>query len=172
MNKYTYFAILAFIASGLYLITRRTLKISEKGIALIKDAEGFSAKPYQDVAGYWTIGYGHKILETDDIYPYGEKNLITNEEAENILLRDISWAERCVNANVSAPLTQNQYDALISFVYNVGCGNFEQSMMLKLINDGDFETASEEFKRWVYSKGRYIAGLENRRTKERQTFIA
>ncbi len=139
-------------------------KISQSGVELIKKFEGYSAKRYADVAGKSTIGYGHLIREGEN---YTE---ITKDDAEALLRMDINYAERAVQRNVSVPLTQGQYDALVSFTYNLGEGNLRSSTLLKKLNAGDYDSAASEFLRWVYAGGKKIKGLENRRKKEAELF--
>ena len=171
MNKWAFIIVLAFASVALYTLGRKKLRISEKGIGLIKDVEGFSAVPYQDVAGIWTIGYGHKILETDPYYPYGPVREISREHAEMLLIADLWNAENCISRNVKVPVTANQYDALVSFIYNIGCGAFSSSTMLKKINANQIEDAGEEFKRWIYANKKEVAGLVTRRARERVLFL-
>jgi lysozyme len=105
------------------------MKISENGLAIIKESEGFKPAPYLCPAGYWTIGFGHRILSTESFIS------ITEAEAEQLLIKDVGIAENCINNLVKVPITQNQFDALVSFVYNVGCEAFKNSTMLRLLNN-------------------------------------
>ena len=104
------------------------MKISENGKNLLKNLEGLRLQAYQCEANEWTIGYGHK---NTDVYA-GLK--ITKERAEQLLNNDLIRFEKCVNESVNVPLTQNQYDALVCFVFNIGCAAFKSSTMLKHIN--------------------------------------
>ena len=114
---------------GYQLLSRGlNMKISEKGISLIKIGEGLSLEPYHDAAGHITIGYGHKIL------PHESFTKINQAQAEGILKQDLSFAEKAVNSHVKNPLTQNEYDALVSFVFNVGETNFKNSTLLSALN--------------------------------------
>ena len=136
---------------------------------IVKDFEDWSAMPYKDIAGIWTIGWGHKILPGEDF-----SNGITREQGENLLSQDMQFAENAVNYYISAPVTQNMYDALVSFVFNVGAQAFVNSTLLKKINAGDYSGASQEFARWKYITidGQKVVsnGLVNRRAKESSLF--
>jgi lysozyme len=136
---------------------------SPKGIDMIKGFEGFRSTAYKCLAGVWTIGYGH----TKNVKP-GQQ--ITEEEAERVLRCDLKKAESAVSEYVKVPLTVSQKDALVSFVYNVGRGNFSKSTLLKKLNECDYTGAAEEFKRWTKAGGKHSPGLENRRAKEAECF--
>lgn len=135
------------------------MKISENCLSLIKECEGCSLHSYQDIAGIWTIGYGC----THDV---GKSDKITQEEAESMLLAAALTTEAAVNMLVTVPLTQNQFDALVSFTYNVGEGHLETSTLLKLLNKSDYEGAAEEFLKWNKVNGKIVFGLVKRRHKE------
>ena len=131
----------------------------------IKIAEGLRLKAYLDTGGVWTIGYGHTGPEV-------VKGLtITMEQAEALLTEDLRTAEDHVNSAVKVKLTQNQFDALVSFVYNIGGGAFKESTLLRLLNAGDYEGAANQLPRWVKDNGRLIDGLVNRRREERELFL-
>ena len=137
------------------------MKTSEKGIDLLKvleEGKGFSSKSYICPAGKRTIGYGHVILPEDDI-----TEPITEEQAEDILEKDVVVAENAINKYVKVPLTQNQFDALVCFVFNVGKTNFKTSTLLKFINEQLWDKIPKQFMRWVYHDKKIIKGLENRR---------
>ena len=140
------------------------MQISLAGLAHIKGWEGFRSYVYLDSAGKPTIGYGHLIK------PYESFTTITEAEAARLLAKDVSTAENAVNAAVTVPLTQNQFDALVSFVYNVGAGAFSRSTMLKKLNQGDYFEAQKQFTRWVYAGGKVVPGLANRRLAESRLF--
>lgn len=140
------------------------MRASRNAITLLKRFEGFSATPYLDVAGYSTIGYGHCIKP-------GEKfESISEQEAEELLINDLAVAERCIQRLVKAGLSQNQFDALASFIYNVGARAFENSTLLKMIDKGDMHGAALQFDRWVYAGGRRQPGLITRRRSEKNLF--
>lgn len=143
-------------------------QISLNGLAHIKGWEGFRSRRYLDEAGKPTIGYGHLLgaLEAFDT--------VTEAEAEALLLNDLATAEGAVNRLVKVALTQYQYDALVSFVFNVGQGAFATSTMLKYINQGKMLEAQREFMRWVYVKKNGVKvvsnGLYNRRAADGKLF--
>ena len=137
------------------------MKTSEKGIDLLKileEGKGFSSKSYICSAGKRTIGYGHVILPDDNII-----EPITEDQAEDILEKDVNVAENAINKYVKVPLTQNQFDALVCFVFNVGRTNFKTSTLLKFINEQLWDKIPNQFMRWVYHDKKLIKGLENRR---------
>ena len=139
------------------------MKISQNGIDLIKKWEGCELKAYKCPAGVWTIGYGH----TNGVKE-GQK--ITQEQAETFLRQDIEYFEKGVTKLVSAPITQNQFDALVSFAYNVGLGAFKTSTLRKKLNEKDYCGASKEFAKWNKSKGKVLKGLTNRRKDEKSMY--
>ena len=132
---------------------------------LIKKWEGLRLRAYRDTGDVWTIGYGH----TAGVLP---NDRITKDEAEMFLSQDLLWVEDVINSTVKVPLTQKQYDALGSFIYNVGGTAFANSTMLKKLNNKDYEGASKEFLRWIYDNGRVIQGLRNRRKDEMRYFLS
>ena len=140
------------------------MNISETGIQLIKKFEGCSLKAYKCPAGIWTIGYGHTL-------GVKEGQTITKEQAETFLKQDIRSFELTVNNLVNVPLNQGQFDALVSFCYNLGTGNLKKSTLLKLINKKDYIGAAEQFDRWVYASGKKLPGLVKRRTAEKELFL-
>ena len=139
------------------------MELSDNGLALLQKHEGYRGVAYQDDGGILTIAYGH----TDGVK---EGDTCTYTQGLTWLKSDKAWADACVNQNVTASLTQNEFDALVSFVYNVGCEAFKQSHLLKFLNDDDFQTAAGEFPRWCYVKGKYDQGLKQRRLDEQTLF--
>lgn len=137
---------------------------SPQGLESIKQHEGMKFKAYQDPVGIWTIGFGH----TGNVKP-GDK--ITPEQAHELLVKDVATAERCVRQNVTVSLTQGQFDALVSFTFNLGCGRLRTSTMLRLLNEGDYEGAAEQLPRWNKAGGKVWPGLVRRREDERQMFL-
>lgn len=121
--------------------------------------------PYLCPGEVWTIGYGH----TDGVSSYSER--ISEEYAEILLRQDVWDAEDIVRDYVSAPLSDAQYSACVSFVFNVGAGNFRRSTLLKKLNQRDYCGAADEFLCWVYGGGRKLRGLEKRRKTERALFL-
>lgn len=139
------------------------MKTDKKGIELIKEFEGCKLKAYQDSVGVWTIGYGHtKGVKKGDV--------ITQEQADEFLIDDLEDAENAVNRLVKVALNQDQYDALVSFTFNLGAGNFQSSTLLKLLNQGKYSEASEQFTRWVFAGGKKLNGLVRRREAEQKLF--
>ncbi len=130
---------------------------------LIRAFEGLELKAYKCPAGVLTIGYGHTKTVTAGM-------VITEEEAEALLREDLLWVEETINNKVTTPLTQSQYDALASFIYNVGSGAFTKSTLLRKLNTGDYVGASAEFKRWNKADGRVLKGLVRRRKAEQELF--
>lgn len=141
------------------------MKLSDAGLQLIADFEGFRAHVYRDIAGYPTIGYGHKLRDGER-YPDG----IDAASALALLREDAGTAAACVNRLVTVPLTQHQFDALVSFTYNLGCGALQRSTLLRLLNAGDYTGASRELLRWDRAAGSISEGLLNRRVAERALF--
>lgn len=144
------------------------MKISAEGLQLIKDAEGLRLKAYKCSAGVWTIGYGTtSATGLIDIKP---DTTITKAQAEKLLLKSLKAYEDCVNECVTVELKQSQYDALVCFCYNIGCGAFKKSTLLKKLNKGDYNAVPSELMKWVTItvKGKKVrsTGLINRRTKE------
>ena len=140
------------------------MNISKHGLELIKSFEGFRAVPYKDIAGYPTIGFGHKIV-AGEVF-----GAISSLEATNLLEKDVQWAVTIINSAVMVLINQNEFDALCSFTYNVGAHAFATSTLLKLLNEEDFEGAAKEFLKWDRAGGKVSAGLLARRQKEKVLF--
>ena len=142
--------------------------ISEKGYALIRELEGFKADAYLDTGGVWTIGFG--TIK----YPNGTRvrkgDTCTQGQAEVWLKNDSAWVDACLDKHIKVSVTQNQFDALASFVYNIGETAFIKSTILTLINQNSMATAASQFDRWVFDNGKRIQGLVNRRNKEKELF--
>lgn len=143
------------------------MRTSRNGIEHIKSWERFRGKAYRPLpTDRWTIGYGNTFYK--DGTPVKEGDLITQCEGEELLKTIVFRFENTVNEYVKSELNQNQFDALVSFVYNVGSNNFSTSTLLKVINNdpNDFNEIEKQFMRWVRSKGKVIDGLKNRRKSE------
>ena len=141
------------------------LSVSQKLVDMIKGFEGFREYPYTCPGGALTIGYGTTIKP-------GQHTSITKEQAEAILRKSISGFERSIKKLVKVPLNQNQYDALVSFTYNVGAGALQRSTLLKKLNDRDHQDAADELLRFTKSNGKVLQGLVKRREKERTLFLS
>lgn len=136
------------------------LRTSDAGIALIKRFESFCATVYLCPAGKPTIGYGHVIL------PGEQFGTLTEAEAIELLRRDLAIAEAAVRRLINVALTQSQFDALVSFTFNVGEGALEKSTLRRRINQGNWTLARRELLRWVYADGKKLNGLVARREEE------
>jgi GH24 family phage-related lysozyme (muramidase) len=139
-------------------------QINSKGLQLLKSFEGFSATAYQDIVGVWTIGYG----TTSGIRP-GMR--VTQSQAEDLLRRDLFRFETAVANLVKVPLNENQFSALVSFVYNVGEGALAGSTLLRVLNQGNYREAANQFMRWNRAGGNEVAGLTRRRRAEQALFL-
>lgn len=131
---------------------------------LTKQFEGCKLEAYLDSGGVPTIGYGH----TKGVR-IGQK--ITQEQADQFLIEDMKQAEDAVNRLVKVVLSQNQFDACVDFVFNLGEGNFSKSTLLKLINQGRLKEAADEFPKWNLCAGKPLAGLTRRRLAEQALFL-
>ena len=141
------------------------MKTSPKGITLIKEFEGLRLKAYKCPGGVWTIGYGH----TTGVKP---GMVISEAQAEEDLKADLIAFERYLNG-LGLALNQNQFDALVSFIYNVGTGNFSSSTLLRKVRANPQDNSiMDEFLRWVYSKGRVLPGLQRRRLAEMKLYFS
>lgn len=147
---------------------------SDQGIALIKQHEGLRLEAYLDPVGIWTIGYGHTTAAGEPKVTQFMK--ITEAGATAILRSDLAKFERAVTSLVHVPLTQGQFDALVSFTFNVGPGNLSKSTLLRKLNRGDYQGAADQFSVW--NKGRVrgqlvvLPGLAKRRAAERALFLS
>lgn len=145
------------------------MNISKTGLDLIKQFEGLRLTAYDDGVGVWTIGYG--TIK----YPNGTRvkrgNKITQAQADEYMANDVSVFERAVNRLVKVPLTQNQYDALVSFTYNLGETNLSTSTLLRKLNAKDYKGAAEQFERWNKAGGKVMKGLTRRRIAEKELFL-
>lgn len=148
------------------------MDISPAGLTMIRNEEGLRINPYKDNAGYWTIGYGHKIVPEDPYYPYGAIKSIDARQAETQFESDVqNLAANYVRQYVSVPLTQAQFDALTSLVYNIGGGNFVTSTLLQKLQLQNYNGAAGQFGRWVYAGGKKDPVLIGRRNREMQVFL-
>lgn len=142
-----------------------SMSIGTLGLNLIKSFEGLRLTAYKDVVGIWTIGYGHTLTAKSGM-------VIDQACAESLLRADLIDAQEAVDTYVKVPLTQYQYDALVSLVFNIGTGAFSRSTLCKRINAREDQwRIGAEFLRWVYAGGKKIKGLENRRIEERKLYL-
>lgn len=148
--------------------------VSQAGVDLIAEFEGFSAKPYDQLDGHCTVGYG-TLLHYGKCTPADIKRWpkgISKTEAKKYLRTEANHAAQTVIDVVRVPLNQNQLDALTSFVYNCGAGALMSSTLLKKLNAGDYKAIPSELNRWVYSNGQKLPGLVTRRKEEGKLFSA
>ena len=145
------------------------MQISENGTRFIEQWEQYEPRPYRDQAGNWTWGYGHKQLPGEPL-----PSFVSQRQAIALLDKDLAWAEQAINYHVIAPLEQYQFDALCSFVFNVGVGGFYSSTLLLVLNAEDYAGVPAQMMRWVYvdENGQMVvsAGLRNRRLSEARLF--
>ncbi len=137
--------------------------VTEEGLNLIKRFEGFSPTIYLCPAGYPTIGYGHVVL------PHEREHFaagITQAEATEILQKDVGIAERAVVRLISVPLTDGQFDALVSFTFNLGAGALQRSTLRRKANRGEHESVPAELMKWVWAAGKRLPGLVLRKKTE------
>lgn len=145
--------------------------MSAKGIALLKEHEGLRLNSYQDTGKVWTIGYGHTSAAGG--LKVHEGLTITREQAEQLLKDDLArMTYPVIDRLVKVPLSQGQFDALSSFIFNLGEGQVSKSTLLRLLNNGDYKGASGQFGRWIYDNGVKLNGLIRRRADERVLFDA
>ena len=156
--------VLQWVAIILLAITIGILmKLGERGTEILKYFEGCKLTAYQDSVGVWTIGYGH----TKGVY---DGMTITQDQAEQMLLSELEEYEGYIENMVTVPLTQNQFDALVVWVYNLGPTNFKNSTLLKELNAGNYNAAGQEITRWNKAGGKVLAGLVKRREAEPELF--
>lgn len=138
---------------------------SAAGMALTRSFEGLRLTAYADQRGVWTVGYGH----TGPGVHAGLR--ITEAEAEAFLASDLAGAVAAVNRLVTHEVSQNQFDALVDFAYNLGPASLARSMLLRLVNAGDFAAAAQQFLVWDHVDGRVVPGLLRRRQAEAELFM-
>jgi len=157
------------------------MKVSDKALGVIKHHEGVKQRPYRCPAKLWTIGVGHVLypdqgamkIELRDgftLKPEDDRQF-SMEEVNGILAADLQRFERGVERFISVNLTQGQFDALVSFSFNVGLGTLQRSTLRQKILRGDFEGAAEEFLKYCMAGGKPLKGLQNRRIDERALFL-
>ncbi|HBN5447533.1 TPA: lysozyme [Klebsiella oxytoca] len=146
------------------------MQTSEKGIAMIKQFEGCKLTAYQDSVGIWTIGYGW--TQPVDGKPIRAGMTIKQETAERLLKTGLVSYESDVSRLVKVGVTQGQFDALVSFTYNLGARSLSTSTLLRKLNAGDYAGAADEFLRWNKAGGKVLNGLTRRREAERALFLS
>lgn len=146
------------------------MQISPNGIALIKQFEGCKLDAYQDSVGIWTIGYGW--TQPVDGRKVGTGMKIDQATADRLLKCGVVQFEQGVSQSVKVPINQNQFDALVSFAYNLGLRSLTTSTLLKKLNAGDKQGAADEFPKWVNAGGVRLNGLVTRRAAERSLFLS
>ncbi|MGC2237213.1 MAG: lysozyme [Pyrinomonadaceae bacterium] len=150
------------------------MKMSANGLNLLEQWEGFKLKVYKDSAGLPTIGVGHLLIKSELTsgkivikgvavkYAGG----LTNQQVIDLLAQDVAPVGQVVTKAVTVPLTQNQFDALVSFTFNVGNAAFTGSTLLKVLNQKQYKEVPEQLLRWTRSGGKIVPGLVNRRENE------
>lgn len=144
------------------------MNTSETGLDLIKTFESLRLTTYLDSVGIPTIGYGTTRIDGN---PVEMSMTITESQADHYLKTKVEEFEKVINRCVTVDLTQNQFDALVSFTYNLGSGNLLKSTLLKKLNAGDYQGAADEFPKWSMAGGHVLAGLLRRRNAERDLFL-
>jgi len=140
------------------------VNISQRGIDLIKEFEGCRLKAYKCPAGVWTIGYGATGSGIVEGFVWSQ------EKADAALAKHLAEFSSAVTSLVTVPVTQSQFDALVSFAYNVGANALRKSTLLRLLNSGDYSGAAKQFGRWINKGTSFESGLRRRREAERQLF--
>jgi lysozyme len=145
------------------------MKISNAGIELIKRFEGVRNRAYRDCVGLWTIGVGHLIGDGKSL-PESWNRTFTEEEINALLIRDLSRFERGISMQLPMPLKQCEYDALCSFVFNLGLGTLQRSTLRQALLRGDKRVAAEKILKYCYAGGKVVKGLQLRRQAEYKMF--
>lgn len=144
------------------------MKISRSGIDLITRWEGCKLTAYLDGGGVWTIGYGHTSAAGAPEVKRGLK--ISLQDAKDIFVRDVVKYEAAVDKAINRPMTQGQFDAMVSLCYNIGPGAFAGSTLVRKFNAGDIAGAKRAFGSWIKDNGKVVKGLQNRRADEQNHF--
>ncbi len=140
--------------------------LSDEGRELIRRFEGLSLSPYHDAVGYPTVGYGHLLLKEKwadlSLWP----NLSGLTDADDLLRSDAELFEKAVSRFIRVPLSQGQFDALVSFSFNLGTGALRASTLRRALNEGHYYLVPRELRRWVFAGGKKLLGLKRRREAE------
>jgi len=150
------------------------MQMSENGQRKVAAWEGFKPRAYHDAAGKLTIGVGHLLTQSElsagKIWIQGEAVRyaagLSDRQVLDLLAQDLEGAENAVNEGVEVELQQNQFDALVSFCFNVGAAAFKNSTLLRRLNQGAYEEVPDQLRRWAHCNGAVVAGLVNRRENE------
>lgn len=134
--------------------------ITQEGLDLIKHFEGFSSTVYKCPAGLPTIGYGH-LIKKGEVF-----SSVTEDEAEELLRHDVQVAEKAVLRLIKVPLNDGQFDALVSFTFNLGSGSLQSSTLRRVVNRNDHSEVPTQLRRWVWSGVKKLKGLQLRRSAE------
>lgn len=146
------------------------MKTNHSGLDIITHFEGFSSTPYKCPAGVWTIGYG-STRHPDGQPVTAATEPIDETEALEWMAGDLADTEKQVAWLITAPLTENQFSALVSFTYNLGAGNLQSSTLRMKLNRENYDGAADEFPKWRRAGGEILAGLVKRRAAERSLFL-
>jgi GH24 family phage-related lysozyme (muramidase) len=141
------------------------MKTSQVGIDFIKEFEAFEPRPYRCSANRMTIGYGHVIRSGEDI------TVLTEQQASDLLAKDLERFEADVLGAIDVPLEQHQFDALVSLAFNIGGSAFKGSTLARILNEREYKSAAEQVLRWDKVNGKPLAGLTRRRKAERAMFL-
>ena len=142
------------------------MNVSKVGVDLIKQFEGCKLRAYRDAVSVLTCGWGSTGPDIRD------DTVWTQEQADKRLMTHLELVEGCLDRNVTVPLNQNQFDALACWIYNLGCGNFQASTLLKKLNAGDYAAVPDQIRRWNRAGTNVLAGLTKRREAEAALFQA
>ncbi|HYY92981.1 MAG TPA: lysozyme [Pyrinomonadaceae bacterium] len=150
------------------------MQMSQHGLQLLEQWEGFKLQVYKDSAGLPTIGVGHLITKSEQAsgtiniagVPVKYAGGLTQQQVTDLLAQDVVPAQNAVNNGVKVALNQNQFDALVSFTFNVGVGAFTGSTLLKVLNQGQYDQVPTQLLRWTRAGGKVVQGLVNRRNNE------
>ncbi len=150
------------------------MRMSDNGLELLKQWEGFKLEVYKDSAGLPTIGVGHLLTKSELAsskiviggVPVQYADGLTDQQVLDLLSQDVTPADQAVNTGVTVELNQNQFDALVSFTFNVGVGAFTSSTLLKVLNQQQYDQVPTQLLRWTRAGGQVVQGLVNRRQNE------
>lgn len=148
------------------------MNVGPKGLELIKQFEGFMSEPYLCPAGIPSIGYGCTTYNDGTKVTLDDASISIDEATDMLQYQCDTVYGKCVDDNITSKTTQEMFDAMTSFTWNLGCGNFSTSTLLKRHNESRYDETGDEFLKWVYSNGEYMQGLMNRREAERELYLS